>query len=134
MKIKKVDHIGIAVNSIDEAVKLYTSVLGLKVASMEEVPEQKARTAIIPIGETKIELLESTAPDGAIARHIERRGEGLHHIALEVDNVQEMLDVLAGAGIALIDTKPRKGVEGSTIAFIHPKSTKILLEIMEPQK
>jgi len=127
----KVDHIGIAVNSIEEAVKLYTEVLGLEVSGMETVEEQKVRTAIIPVGESKIELLESTSPEGVIAKYIEKRGEGMHHLALSVDNLQKTLEILKGKGIPLIDEKPRKGVENTNIAFLHPKGTKILLELVE---
>ena len=130
--ITKVHHIGIAVNSIVEAVKLYTDVLGLKVKDIEVIEDQKVRTAIIPVGESKIELLESTDPEGTIAKHIERRGEGLHHLAFEVSNIQEALDTLKSKGIALIDEKPRKGVENSNISFLHPKGTKVLMEIVEP--
>jgi methylmalonyl-CoA epimerase len=130
--IKKVDHIGIAVKSLDEAVKLYTEVFGLKVRSMEVIADQKARTAIIPVGETKIELIESTDPEGAIARFIESRGEGLHHIALGVTNIKEALQDLTKKGIPLIDQKPRKGVENTEIAFLHPRGTgRVLLELVE---
>ena len=132
--IKKINHIGIAVNSIEDAVKLYTEVLGLEVKGIEIVEEQKARTAIIPVGETKIELIESTDPEGAIARHIERRGEGLHHLALEVSDIQSALEILKEKGIPLVDEKPRTGVENSKIAFLHPKGTKALLEIVEPRE
>ena len=132
MKITKVNHIGVAVNNIEEAVKLYTEVLGLKVTNTEVVEEQKAKTVIIPVGETKIELIESTSPDGAIAKHIEKRGEGLHHVALEVDNIQAALNTLTEKGMVLIDEKPRRGVENTNIAFLHPKGTKILLELVEP--
>ena len=134
MKITKVNHIGIAVNSIDEALKLYTAVLGLKVKDIEVVEEQKVRAAIIPVGDTKIELLESTDPEGTIAKFIENRGEGLHHLALEVSNIQEALDMLKSKGIVLIDEQPRKGVENSNISFLHPKGTKVLMEIVEPRK
>lgn len=132
MKINKINHIGIAVNNIDEAVKLYTEVLGLKLAHVEVVEDQKAKTAIIPVGETKIELIQSTSPDGAIAKYIEKRGEGIHHIALEVDNIQDSLKTLSEKGVSLIDEKPRKGIENTSIAFLHPKATKILLELVEP--
>ena len=132
MKINKVNHIGIAVNNIDEAVKLYTEVLGLKLTHVEVVEDQKAKTAFIPVGETKIELIQSTSPDGTIAKFIENKGEGLHHIALEVDDISGALQTLADKGIRLIDEKPRKGVENSNIAFLHPKATKILLELVEP--
>ncbi len=130
--IKKINHIGIAVNSIEEAVKLYTAVLGLKLKDIEVVADQKVKTAIIPVGESKIELLESTDPEGVIAKYIERRGEGLHHLALEVSNLQDALDTLAKEGIALIDEKPRKGVEDTRIAFLHPKGNKVLIELVEP--
>ena len=132
--IKKINHIGIAVNSIEDALKLYTDVLGLKLKDIEVVEDQKVKTAIIPLGETKIELLESTHPDGAIAKHIEKRGEGLHHLALEVSDIQGTLETLKKKGIQLIDEKPKRGVEGTSIAFLHPKGTKILLEIVEPGK
>jgi len=130
--ITKVNHIGIAVSSLDEAVKLYTDVLGLKVKDIEIVQEQKVRTAIIPVGDTKLELLESTDPEGPIAKHIERRGEGLHHLAFEVTNIEEALETLRSKGIALIDEKPRKGVENTNISFLHPKGTKVLMEVVEP--
>ena len=132
MKINKINHIGIAVNNIDEAVKLYTEVLGLKLTHVEVVEDQKAKTAIIPVGETKIELIQSTSPDGAIAKYIEKRGEGIHHIALEVDNIQDSLKTLSEKGVSLIDEKPRKGIENTSIAFLHPRATKILLELVEP--
>ena len=129
--ITKINHIGIAVNSIEEAVKLYTDVLGLKVKGIEVVEEQKVRTAIIPVGETKIELLESTDPEGPIAKHISTRGEGMHHLAFEVNNIQDALEKVAKKGIRLIDEKPRKGVENTRIGFLHPKGTKVLLELVE---
>lgn len=130
--IRKINHIGIAVNSIEDAVKLYTDVLGLKVKEIEIVEEQKVRTAIIPVGESKIELIESTDPEGPIARHIERRGEGLHHLALEVSDIQSALETLTKKGIPLVDEKPRAGVEKTKIAFLHPKGTRALIEIVEP--
>ena len=130
--ITKINHIGIAVNSIDEAVKIYTDVLGLKVEGIEVVEDQKARTIIIPVGESKIELIESTDPEGPIAKYIERSGEGLHHIAFEVSNVQDALEIVANKGITLIDEKPRRGVENTKIAFLHPKGTgRVLMELVE---
>ena len=132
MMIKKINHIGIAVNSIEEAVKLYTDVLGLEVQDIEVVADQKVKTAIIPVGESKIELLESTDPEGVIARYIEKRGEGLHHLALEVSNIKDTLEMLAKQGVVLIDEKPRNGVENTSIAFLHPKGTKVLIELVEP--
>ena len=130
--IKKINHVGIAVKSIEEAVKLYTDALGLKVQDIEVVEDQNVKTAIIPVGESKIELLESTDPEGIITKYIEKRGEGLHHLALEVSNIKDTLEILAKQGIALIDEKPRSGVENTKIAFLHPKGTKILLELVEP--
>ena len=132
--IKKVNHIGIAVSSLEDALKLYTDVLGLEVKGIEVLEEQKVRTAIIPVGETKIELLESTDPEGPIAKHIERRGEGLHHLALEVTDITSALETLKKNGISLVDEKPRAGVENTRIAFLHPKGTKVLLEIVETRE
>jgi len=130
--IKKINHIGIAVNSIEDALKLYTDALGLKVEDIEIMEAQKVRTAIIPVGESKIELLESTDPEGVIAKYIEKRGEGLHHLALEVSDIQQALDTLREKGIQLIDETPRSGVKGTRIAFLHPKETKVLIELVEP--
>jgi len=130
--IKKVSHIGIAVNSIEEAAKLYTDVLGLKIKEIETVPDQKVRIAIIPVGDTRIELLESTDPDGPIAKHISTRGEGLHHIALQVDNISAALDSLQKKNVPLIDKTPRIGGGHAQIAFLHPKATKALIELTQP--
>jgi methylmalonyl-CoA epimerase len=130
--ITNIDHIGIAVRSIDETAKIYIDALGLKIRSFEVLDDQKARTAIIPIGKTKIELIESTAPDGAIAKFIESRGEGLHHIAFEVEDIKRALAEMVKKGIPLVDEKPRKGVENMIIAFLHPKGTgRVLLEFVE---
>ncbi|MFC1913384.1 methylmalonyl-CoA epimerase [Chloroflexota bacterium] len=130
--IAKINHVGIAVNSIDEAVKLYTDVLGLKVKDIEMVADQKVKTAIIPLGESKIELIESTDPEGTIAKHIEKRGEGLHHLALEVSSIEDALETLLNKGVALVDEQPRKGVENTRIAFLHPRETnRVLLELVE---
>jgi len=130
--ITKINHIGIAVNSIDDAVKLYTDVLGLKVQDIEVVEDQKVKTAIIPVGESKIELIESTDPEGTIAKFIESRGEGMHHLAFEVSNIEDALGTVANKGLALIDEKPRKGVENTRIAFLHPRGTgRVLMELVE---
>lgn len=130
--ITKINHIGIAVKSIDEAAKIYTDLLGLKVEDIEIVADQKAKTAIIPVGESKIELIESTDPEGTIAKFIESRGEGLHHLALEVSNIEDALSTMADKGVILIDEKARKGVENTNIAFLHPKSTgRVLIELVE---
>ena len=132
--IKKISHIGIAVNSIDEMLKIYTDVLGLKLKDIEVIEEQKVRTAIIPVGESMIELLESTDPEGPIAKFIEKKGEGLHHLAFEVDDVNAALDELKKKEVALIDKEPRRGVEETSIAFLHPRDTKVLLEVVQPKK
>ena len=130
--IVRINHVGIAVNSIDEAAKLYTDVLGLKVQDIEVVADQKVKTAIIPVGESKIELIESTDPEGTIAKYIEKQGEGLHHLALEVSNIEDALETLVNKGVVLINEKPRNGVENTKIAFLHPKGTKrVLLELVE---
>ncbi|MDD4858917.1 MAG: methylmalonyl-CoA epimerase [Dehalococcoidales bacterium] len=132
--IIKVSHIGIAVNSIDAMLKLYIEALGLKLAGTEVLADQKVKTAIIPVGESKIELLESTDPEGPIAKFIEKKGEGLHHIALEVPDIRAALAELKKKNIPLIDIEPRRGVENTTIAFLHPKESKILLELVEAKK
>ncbi len=130
--IKKINHIGIAVGNLDEALKLYTEKLGLELKAIEVVAEQKVKTAILTVGESKIELLESTDPSSAIARFIEKSGEGIHHLALEVDSIDAALQDLAAKGVVLIDQKPRKGVENTSIAFLHPKGTgRVLLELVE---
>ncbi|MFC1958570.1 methylmalonyl-CoA epimerase [Chloroflexota bacterium] len=130
--ITKINHIGIAVNSIEDAIKFYSDVLGLKLNDIETVKEQKVRVAIIPVGEAKIELIESTDPEGPIAKYIEKRGEGLHHLALEVGNIDGALEALVEKEIPLVDEKPRKGVENTRIAFLHPSRTKVLIELVEP--
>lgn len=130
--IEKIDHLGIAVENLDEAAKLYTDALGLSMAEIEELPEQKVRIVMIPVGESRIELLEATDPESVIAKFIEKRGEGLHHVALGVSDIQKVLDELKAKGIRLIDETPRIGVGGAKIAFLHPKSTNgILLELFE---
>ena len=131
MKIKHIDHIGIAVRSIDKGLVIYKK-LGLEPAGFETVDEQRAKTAFIPVGDSEIELLESTAPDGPIGKFIDKRGEGLHHIALRVDDIEAALAGLKEKGVQLIDEKPRYGAGGARIAFIHPKSTNgILLELSQ---
>ncbi|MBI2859951.1 MAG: methylmalonyl-CoA epimerase [Chloroflexi bacterium] len=132
--INKIDHVGIAVRSIDNALKLYTEVLGLKVESIEVSEEQKVKTAIMRLGESKIELLESTDPAGPVAKHIERKGEGLHHLAFEVDDIEAALRSLAEKGVPVVDAEPRAGVEASRIAFLHPRGARALLELVEHGK
>ena len=132
MKVLKIDHLGIAVNSIDEAKKLFHDILGLKFEGTETVEEQKVTTAFFPVGDSEVELLESTAPDGPIAKYLEKRGEGIQHIAFRVDNLEEALAELKEKGIRLIDEKPRMGAGGAKIAFLHPKSTHgVLIELSE---
>ncbi|MRR22270.1 methylmalonyl-CoA epimerase [bacterium] len=132
MKPTHIEHIGIAVNSIADALPFYEKVLGLKCYNIEEVADQKVKTAFFMIGQTKIELLESTDPEGPVGKFIEKRGEGIHHIAFAVDDIEERLREAEAAGVRLIDTAPRKGAEGLSIAFIHPKSTfGVLTELCE---
>jgi methylmalonyl-CoA/ethylmalonyl-CoA epimerase len=132
MKVLKIDHLGIAVHSIEEAKKLFQDTLGLKFEGSETVAEQKVTTAFFPVGDSEVELLESTAPDGPIAKYLEKRGEGIQHIAFRVENIEEALAELKEKGIRLIDEKPRLGAGGAKIAFLHPKSTHgVLIEISE---
>jgi methylmalonyl-CoA/ethylmalonyl-CoA epimerase len=135
MKPSLIEHIGIAVSNLDNAINFYENILGLKCYNIEEVPDQKVRTAFFMVGQTKIELLEPTAPDGPIGRFIEKRGEGFHHIAFAVKNISEQLKQAEEKGVRLIDTVPRKGAEGLDIAFIHPKSASgVLIEICEDKR
>lgn len=128
-----IDHIGIAVNNLDEAISLYRDVLGLKLEGVHAVEEQKVLVASFSTGgETRIELLEPTERESPVAKFIERRGEGVHHIALKVRNIEAVLKELKGKGLKLVDEKPRIGVGGAKIAFIHPKSIRnVLLELCE---
>ena len=123
MKVKKIEHIGIAVKSIQQARQFYEKVLGLECYQTETVEDQKVTTAFFKVGEVKIELLESTSEDGPVARFIEKRGEGIHHIAFKVDEVDKSLKEARDHGIVLIDEISRKGAEGFDIGFLHPKST-----------
>lgn len=129
--IVKIDHIGIAVNDLEGAMKLYTDVFGLKVGEIETVEEQKVKVAMIPIGESRIELLETTDPEGPLGKYIEKRGEGIHHLALEVSDIRSMLEILKGKDVPLIDEKPRIGTGGAKMAFIHPKGARVLIELVE---
>lgn len=130
--IDRVDHIGIAVSNLDEAVKLYKDVLGLELHGTEVVEEQKVKVAFFPVGDTEIELLESTSPDGPIARFIEAKGQGIQHIAFRVDDIEAALAEMREKGMRLIDEKPRYGAGGAKIAFLHPKSTNgVLIELCE---
>jgi methylmalonyl-CoA/ethylmalonyl-CoA epimerase len=123
MKISHIEHIGIAVKNIDEAISYYEEVLGLKCYAIEEVKDQKVKTAFFMVGQTKIELLESTDPEGPIGKFIANRGEGMHHMAFAVENLEACLKEAEEKGIRLIDQQPRKGAERLHIAFLHPKST-----------
>ena len=132
MELTHIEHIGIAVKNLDEAIKFYVNVLGLKCYAIEKVEDQKVKTAFFQIGQTKIELLESTSSDGPIGKFIEKRGEGIHHIAFATSDLQNTLNELKNKEIKLIDTKPRKGAEDLNIAFLHPKSTfGVLIELSE---
>lgn len=134
MKIKYIDHIGIAVKSIEEGKKFFTDILGLKLQKVETVEEQKVKTGFFPITDSELELLESTEPDGPIAKFIEARGEGVQHIAFRVENLDDALKELQEKGVRLIDKEPRKGAGGARIAFIHPKETHgVLVELCEKE-
>ncbi len=134
MKILKVDHIGIAVKNLEESLKFYTEILGLDCTETEIVEEQKVKVAFLPTGDSELELLESTSEDGPIARYIAKNGEGIQHIALGVENIEEAIAYMKEKGMRMIDEKPRYGAGGAKIAFVHPKSSgSILLELTERQ-
>jgi methylmalonyl-CoA/ethylmalonyl-CoA epimerase len=123
MKPTHIEHIGIAVNSIEESIPYYENVLGLKCYAVEEVKDQKVKTAFFMVGQTKIELLESTDPEGPIGKFIEKKGPGIHHLAFAMEDVAAALQQAEENGVRLIDQQPRKGAEGLQIGFLHPKST-----------
>ena len=132
MKVLRIDHLGIAVNSMDEGKAFWTDILGLEFAGTETVEEQKVTTGFFPVGESEVELLQSTSPDGPVAKFIEKKGQGIQHIAFVVENIEEALEELKGKGVKLIDEKPRKGAGGRQIAFLHPKATGgVLVEICQ---
>ncbi|MBB5336634.1 methylmalonyl-CoA epimerase [Pectinatus brassicae] len=135
-KVECVDHIGIAVPNLEEAKQFYTDVLGLECTGEEEVAEQKVKTAFIPTGEAEVELLESTSPDGPIAKFLEKNGgrQGIQHIALRVDDIEAAIADLTAKGVRMIDAKPRKGAGGTSIAFMHPKASGVLLELCQRNK
>ena len=120
MKPTHIEHIGIAVKSLEEAIPFYENVLGLKCYAVEEVKDQKVKTAFFQVGQTKIELLESTDPEGPIGKFVEKNGGGMHHMAFAVEDVAEALNEAAAAGCQLIDKAPRTGAEGLQIGFLHP--------------
>ncbi len=132
MKPTHIEHIGIAVKSLETAIPVYEKLFGLSCYAIEEVAEQKVKTAFFKVGQTKIELLESTDPEGPIGKFLEKKGEGVHHIAFAVDGLAETLTEMDAAGVKLVDKTPRKGAEGLNIAFIHPKETiGVLTELCE---
>ena len=132
MKVSHIEHLGIAVNSLEEAIPYWENVLGLKCYAIEEVADQKVKTAFFMLGQTKIELLEPTSPESTIAKYIENKGVGIHHMALACENIEEQLADAEAHGIRLIVMTPRKGAEGLTIAFLHPNSNQgILTELCE---
>ena len=133
MNISHIEHLGIAVKSLEEAIPYYENILGIKCYSIEEVADQKVKTAFFKVGQTKIELLEPTSEDSTIAKFIEKRGEGIHHMAFAIeDGVANALAEVEAKGVRLIDKAPRKGAEGLNIAFLHPKSTcSVLTELCE---
>ena len=131
----KISHLGIATDGIDEALKFWENALGLKNIHTETVEDQKVRVAMLPIGETNIELLEPTADDSPIAKFLEKRGGGIHHIAVEVEDIEASLAKLKAEGVRLIDEQPRIGAENCLVAFVHPKSANgVLLELVQEQK
>jgi methylmalonyl-CoA/ethylmalonyl-CoA epimerase len=132
MKALKIDHIGIAVKNLDETLNFYKDVLGLDIGGTEIVEEQSVKVAFLPIGDSEIELLESTTEDGPIARFIEKNGEGMQHIAFKVDNIEEAIEYMKSKGMRMIDEEARYGAGGAKIAFVHPRSSyRVLVELTE---
>ncbi|MBP3548745.1 MAG: methylmalonyl-CoA epimerase [Rikenellaceae bacterium] len=132
MKVSHIEHLGIAVKSLEEAIPYWENVLGLKCYNIEEVADQKVKTAFFMVGQTKIELLEPTSEESTIAKYIEKRGQGVHHVAFAVEGIEDALADATEKGVQLIDKAPRKGAEGLSIAFLHPKSTMgVLTELCE---
>ena len=132
MNVSRVDHIGIAVTNLDETIKFYEEVLGIKCEGTEVVEDQKVKVAFLPVGDTEIELLESTSEDGPIAKFIEKNGEGIQHIAFRVDNIEEAIEYMQSKGMKMIDETARYGAGGAKIAFVHPKSSnRVLVELSE---
>ena len=132
MNISHIEQIGIAVKNLEESIAYYENVLGFKCYAVEEVKEQKVKTAFFMVGQTKLELLESTDPEGPIGKFLEKKGEGVHHLAFATQNLEGALSEMDEKGVTLIDKTPRKGAEGLSIAFLHPKSTHgVLTELCE---
>lgn len=135
MELSHIEHIGIAVKDLEKAIAYYENVLGLHCYAIEEVKDQRVKTAFFKVGQTKIELLESTDENGPIGKFIEKKGEGIHHLAFAVQHIDNALDEVEQKGVRLIDSHPRQGAEGLQIAFLHPKSTfGVLTEFCEPKK
>ena len=131
--IRKIDHIGIAVKSLEDALKVYEGSFSLALSRIENVPAHKTRVAMLPVGESRIELLEATAENSSVARFIAKRGEGLHHVCFQVENLSEEIRRLKAAGARLVDEEPRPGAEGRLVAFVHPSSTGgVLVELAQP--
>jgi methylmalonyl-CoA/ethylmalonyl-CoA epimerase len=131
----KIDHLGIATKGIDEALKFWTDALGLENIHTEVVEDQNVRVAMLPIGESRIELLEPTSDDSPISKFLEKRGGGIHHVAVEVENIETALNELKDKGMQLIDESPRVGADGCLVAFVHPSSTGgVLLELVQTSK
>lgn len=132
MRPTVVDHIGIAVKSIEDALAFWESSLGIKCTGIEEVAEQRVKTAFLPLGDTEVELLEATSDDSPVAKFIEKKGEGIHHLAIRVENLEEALEKMKALGLRMIDEKPRYGAGGARIAFVHPRTAGgVLLELSE---
>jgi methylmalonyl-CoA/ethylmalonyl-CoA epimerase len=132
MKVKCIDHIGIAVKGIEQAGKFYIDILGLEIENIEHVADQKVNVAFVPIADSEIELLASTEPDGPVAKYLDSRGEGIQHIAFRVEDIEEALKELKEKRVRLIDQEPKKGAGGARIIFIHPKETNgVLVELCE---
>ncbi|MFZ5517523.1 MAG: methylmalonyl-CoA epimerase [Candidatus Zhuqueibacterota bacterium] len=132
--ILKIDHIGIAVRDLQQQITFYKDIMGLTCTGVEEVADQKVKVAMFPVGEIRLELLQPTSPDSPIAKFLEKKGEGVHHIAYQVDNIEKQLQSFEDNKVQLIDKVPRKGAEGLNIAFLHPKSTfGVLTEICEEE-
>ena len=132
MKVLKVDHVGIAVENLEDTLAIYTGILGLELHGTEVVEEQKVKTAFLPVGDTEIELLSSTDPEGPIGKFVAAKGQGVQHVAFRVENIEAALAELKAKGVRLIDEKPRYGAGGARIAFLHPKATNgVLVELCE---
>jgi methylmalonyl-CoA epimerase len=130
-----IEHIGIAVKSLAEAVRTYQDCLGLTVSGYDEVADQDVRVAMLPMGESRIELLEPTSPESPVAKFMNKRGQGIHHLAIRVDNIEESLEQMKNGGARLIDQTPRQGADNTRVAFVHPSSMNgVLLELVEHGK